>query len=147
MNNQVLVYITIFSVAFGVIGIVVGLVPYFKKKGLPVGTILSNAQDAVDKANDTVVLLDKLMPNNKVIDILEIIARWAKIAVGNAEQLYHTGEIDKPQRAEVANKVVYDVLKMLNIEVTESLVPIIDAAIKESVNALGHETSALSNSL
>lgn len=85
MDNQVLMYITIFSVVFGVIGIVIGLVPFLKKKGVPFGTILDNAQNAVDKANETVVLLDNLMPNNKVVDVLEIVAKWAKIAVGNAE--------------------------------------------------------------
>lgn len=141
MDNQVLMYITIFSVVFGVIGIVVGLVPFLKRKGFPIGAILDNTKDVVNKADETVTVLDKLMPDNKVIDVLEIITKWAKIAVGNAEQLYHTGEIGKVQRAEVADKIVYDVLKMLNIEVTENLKPLIDAAIKESVNALGHETA------
>jgi len=140
MDNQTLIYITIFSVVFGVIGIVVGLVPFLRKKGFPIGAFLGNAKNVVNKASEAVTTLDKLMPDNAVINVLEVIAKWAKIAVGNAEQLYHTGEIDKLQRAEVANKIVYDVLKMLNIEVTDNLKSLIDAAIKEAVNALGHET-------
>ncbi|WP_163195863.1 hypothetical protein [Clostridium thermarum] len=140
MDNQTLIYITIFSVVFGVIGIVVGLVPFLKKKGFPMGAFLGNAKNVVNRASEAVTALDKVMPDNVVINVLEIISKWAKIAVGNAEQLYHAGEIDKLQRAEVANKVVYDVLKILNIEVTDALKPLIEAAIKEAVNALGHET-------
>jgi len=142
VNSQLLTYIIIFAVILAVVGIVVFLIPYLKKKGINLAPYFATANDIITKANYTVDFLNEAMPNNKVIDILEIIAKWAKIAVGNAEQLYHTGEIKKDERADVANRVVNNVLEMLNIKVTDNLKVLIDAAIEEAVNALGHQTTA-----
>lgn len=141
MGSELLTYIIIFTVALAVVGIVVGLVPYLKKKGINLTPYFATANNVVTTANYTVDFLNEALPNSKVVDILEIIAKWAKIAVGNAEQLYHTGEIKKDERAEVANRVVNNVLEILNIKVTDNLRVLIDAAIEEAVNALGHETT------
>ncbi|HCW04436.1 MAG TPA: hypothetical protein DGK91_07875 [Clostridium sp.] len=141
MASQLSTYIIILAVTIGVIAIVVGLVPFLKKRGINLTSYFATANKVVNKANYTVDLLNQALPDNKVVDILEIIAKWAKIAVGNAEQLYHTGEIKKDQRAEVADRVVNNVLEILNIEPTENLKFLINAAIEEAVNALDHETS------
>ncbi|NLZ47192.1 MAG: hypothetical protein GX895_00120 [Clostridiales bacterium] len=142
MTSQLLTYIIVFAVALAVIAIVVGLVPFLRKKGVNLNSYFATANNVVTKANYTIDFLNEVMPDNKVVDILEIIAKWAKIAVGNAEQLYHTGEIKKDERAEVANKVVINVLEMLNIEVTDNLKTLINAAIEDAVNTLGHEITA-----
>lgn len=142
MTSQLLTYIIVFAVVLAVIAIVVGLVPFLRKKGVNLNSYFATANNVVTKANYTIDFLNEVMPDNKVVDILEIIAKWAKIAVGNAEQLYHTGEIKKDERAEVANKVVINVLEMLNIEVTDNLKTLINAAIEDAVNTLGHEITA-----
>lgn len=142
MSNEVLIYITIISLVIGVIGIIVGLVPFLLKKGYPVGKALDNVQGIVDKADLLISAADKFMPNNPAVNVMEVISKWAKIAVGNAEQLYHTGEIEKNQRIDVANSVVYSVLSELKIEPNDNVKALIEAAIKEAVNSLGHESTA-----
>lgn len=64
--------------------------------------------------------------------------KWAQIAVGDAEQLYHAGDINKDERRKVAESVVESVLKELNIDIDENKRELIDAAIKNAVNELGH---------
>lgn len=139
MGSQLLTFITIIVVIIGVLGIIVGLVPYLKKKGINLKPYFDTANKVINKANNTVDILNEALPDNKVVDILEVIAKWAKIAVGNAEQLYHTGEIKKDERSEIADKVVNNVLELLNIPVTDNLKVLIDAAIEEAVNSLGHK--------
>ncbi|PJI07064.1 MULTISPECIES: hypothetical protein [Clostridium] len=55
------------------------------------------------------------MQGNPAIEVLEIIEKWAKIAVGYAEQLSHAGDISKDQRAQGTGTVVLNVLSEMNV--------------------------------
>lgn len=125
----------------GVVGAVAGFlagVPYLKKKGININRGVDTANNAVNLAEPVINIADTLLPNNPVVNVLKIIEKWAKIAAGNAEQLTHAGDINKEERAEVAESVVNAVLKELNIDVNDNRKILIDAAIKDVVNDFGH---------
>ncbi|MBZ9633212.1 hypothetical protein G9F70_002795 [Clostridium sp. FP1] len=72
-----------------------------------------------------------------------MVEKWAKIGVGNAEQLYHSGEATGEERATIASNTVYNVLNEMNITVDDNKKILIDAAIKEAVLKLGHTKDAV----
>lgn len=138
LSQNVMLLITVVSVIVGVLGVLIGVFPFLKKKGYPIEKTLNTAQDVLQKAGSALDVAGQILPANPAINILKTIENWAKIAVGNAEQLYHAGDIRKDERATVAEQVVLNVLKELNITVDDNKKALIDAAIKEAVNSLGH---------
>jgi hypothetical protein len=135
--NNVMVIITTIGVTVGVLGIIFGFAMARKKK-IPVGEILNTANDIINTAGAVINEADKLLPGNKVITILQLIEKWTKYGVGNAEQLYHSGELDADQRLKTAQQVVYTALAQFGITPTEDQQLLINAAIQHEVNALGH---------
>lgn len=138
-NIQVLLIIA--GVVIGVLVTLLAGIPYLKKKGINIEDVIKELKNdstiAKAVADEVKPLLPK--PMQGVVDIIE---KWAPIAVGNAEQLAHTGDIDKADRGKVAEDVVLNVLKDLNITPTENQLYIIDASIKNAVNALGHDNKS-----
>lgn len=140
-KTELVVLFTIAGATFGVLITMVSIFPILKKKGVDVSKALDNAEKIVDASDKILNVASDVLPGNPTVKTLEIIEKWAKIAVGNAEQLAHTGDINKDDRAEVAEKVVLNVLRELNIDVDDNKKALIDAAIKNAVNDLGHSNS------
>lgn len=138
LSQNVILLITVSAILVGVLGVTIGVFPYLKKKGYPIDKTLDTAKDVLQKAGSALDVAGEILPANPAINILKTIQNWAKIAVGNAEQLYHAGDIEKDERATVAEQVVMNVLKELNITIDDNKKTLIDAAIKEAVNNLGH---------
>ncbi|KOF57577.1 MULTISPECIES: hypothetical protein [Clostridium] len=139
MGNESIVAISVlFGVLGGVLGTIIFLFPYLKSKGVDLKSVLSDIENVVDVSGKAIDVISGIVPNNKAVNILEIIEKWAKIAVGDAEQLYHAGDISKDGRAEIAESVVYSVLKEMNINIDDNKKELINAAIKNAVNDLGH---------
>lgn len=115
-----------------------GFTFYAKKKGINLGSILNKAEEVVNTARATLDTIEPVLPP-AIASNLEYIEKWAKIAVGKAQQLYHSGEIGKDDRKTKAEEVVNDLLKELNITTTESMKTLIDAAIEYAVNESGHK--------
>lgn len=141
--NQTLQIITMVIVLVGVLGVIIGLNPYLKLKGVNVSSILDNAQKVTESVDKVLGVVQDILPNNPTVGLLTIIEKWAKIGVGNAEQLYHSGEATSDERATIAEQTVYNVLSELNITVDDNKKILIDAAIKEAVNNLGHTKPAV----
>ncbi|KZL93575.1 phage holin, LLH family [Clostridium magnum] len=114
-----------------------GFTFYAKKKGIKLGSILNKAEEVVNTAGATLDTIEPVLPP-AIASNLEYIEKWAKIAVGKAQQLYHSGEIGKDDRKTKAEEVVNDLLKELNITTTDSIKTLIDAAIEYAVNESGH---------
>lgn len=136
-NTQITLLITI-GVVVAILLIVLVAVPELKKKNVNVEKIvkaLETKGEIVEKAADE---LRPMLPK-KAITILDILEKWCPIGAGYAEQLAHTGDIDKDDRAAAAEDVVLDVLKELDIDVTDRRRSLIKAAIENAVNDLGHE--------
>lgn len=141
-NIQLVTWSGIVGALVGVIIVMLIIFPVLKRKGIKVQDLLDQTKKVVDSSGDILNVVKTLMPNNNVVNILQIVEKWAEIAVGDAEQLFHAGEIDKCDREAVAKSVVLNVLKELNIDVDDSKKQLIDAAIKNAVNELGHSNSA-----
>lgn len=129
--------IAVGGVMVGVLGSMVGLFPYLKKKGIDVDKAIGTVEKGLDTANIMMSVAEPLMPA-PVVNVLELIKTWAKIAAGNAEQLSHAGTINKEEREQVAENVVLNVLQEAKVPVDTNKKALIDAAIKNTVNDLGH---------
>ena len=114
-------FVIVISVIVFVLGVVIGLIPYLAKKGINTGKALNTAQKVIDGSDKILKVANEVLPNNPAVNILSVIEKWASIAVGNAEQLNHTGEISKDQRATEAEKIVLNVINELNIKLTDML--------------------------
>ncbi|KOF56823.1 hypothetical protein AGR56_09185 [Clostridium sp. DMHC 10] len=137
ISNNTLMLISVIGVTFGALGAMLGVVPYLKKKNVNVdGAIkeLNNKGEIVKAVADE---LKPILPKSAQT-VIEIIEKWAPIAVGKAEQLYHAGDIQKDDRAQIAENVVLSVLKEMNINLDDNKKELIDAAIKNAVKDLGH---------
>ena len=137
MNQQTILMIMAI-VLIGVLFIVIVIVPYLKAKGVNTTKILANAERVTEGFDKALVVVQDILPNNPTVAFLTIIQKWAKIGVGNAEQLAISGEATSDERAEIATKTVYSVLNELKIDVDNNKKILIDAAIKEAVLNLGH---------
>lgn len=134
MNNVV----AISGILIGISGVTLFLFPKLKEKKVNVSKAINAIQQGTDTADLVLSAVNKMIPGNPVINVLEIINKWGRIAAGYAEQLYHAGDIKKNEREQVAETVALNVLKELNIPVDDNKKTLIDAAIKNAVNDLGH---------
>ena len=141
--NQSLQLIIMVLVLVGVLVFLLVLIPYLKSKGLNVSTLLDNAQKVTQSLDKALAVVQEILPNNPTVGLLVIIEKWAKIGAGNAEQLYHSGEVTSEERAVIASQTVYNVLAEMNITVDDNKKILIDAAIKEAVFNLGHTKDAV----
>ncbi|KHD35894.1 hypothetical protein NL50_11520 [Clostridium acetobutylicum] len=137
-NIELITWSGILGILAGVVIVMLVIFPILKRRGANIENILDQTKKAVDSSGEILNVIKTTMPDNNVVNILQIVQKWAQIAVGDAEQLYHAGNISKEDRAKVAETVVLNVLKELNIEVDESKKHLIDAAIENAVNELGH---------
>ncbi|PJI07459.1 MULTISPECIES: hypothetical protein [Clostridium] len=137
-NIQLITWSSILGVLAGAIMVMLIVFPILKKRGIDVNDVLEQTRKAVDSSGKILTIVKSAVPNNGVLNILDIVQKWAQIAVGDAEQLYHAGDISKDERTKVAESVVESVLKELNIDIDENKKELIDAAIKNAVNELGH---------
>lgn len=136
--NNIYIYAVLLGVLGGVIGSMLFLFPYLKKKGIDVGSKLDTAQKIVDDGDKILSIVKPILPKNQVVNVLDIIDKWAKIAVGNSEQLYHAGELGPDDRKVTAENVVTNVAEQAGITVDENKKQLIHAAIESAVNDLGH---------
>lgn len=137
-NIQLITWSGILGILSGAVIVMLIVFPILKKRGIDVNDVLDQTKKAVDSSGKILTIVKSTLPNNGVLNILDIVQKWAQIAVGDAEQLYHAGDINKDERRKVAESVVESVLKELNIDIDENKRELIDAAIKNAVNELGH---------
>lgn len=141
LSNNTLMLISVLGVTFGVLGTILGITPYLKRKNVNVDGALKELNS---KGELVQAAVDEIKPllSTPAQNIINVIERWAPIAAGSAEQLYHSGDIGKDDRAGVAESVVLNALKELKIEVDDNKKTLIDATIKNAVNDFGHKTPA-----
>ncbi|WPC40606.1 bZIP transcription factor [Clostridium sp. JS66] len=141
LNVQEMSILVMLGVVMGVLGIMLIVVPALKKNGINGEANLKKIQEVVGASDAAIKAVDGILPGNKAVGILKVIEKWAIIAVGHAQQLYYTKSIDKDERKKVAQDVIYKMLRELNVELTESRQYLINAAIENAVNDLGHTDS------
>jgi hypothetical protein len=127
----------------GVVGMVLGsggIFAFLNKKGVNISKDLDNVNKVITATEPIISVGKEIAPLNPVVTMADLIEHWAKIGVGNAEQLYHTGKlVSDEDRFKSAHDTVYANLKELNINPTENQQKIIDDVIQYWVNDLGHK--------
>lgn len=137
LPNTISILIATAGVTIGVLGIMIGAIPFLKKKGVDVDKTIKDLNTKGELIEGITDQLKPVLPK-KVVNVIDLIEKWAPIAAGKAEQMVHAGEIGKDDRATTAEDVVLSVLKEAEIEVDENKKKLIDAAIKNAVNDFGH---------
>lgn len=138
MSSVQIVQLLVISIVVGGVLGFLGAIPYLKKKGIDVNKVVDTTENVIKAAEPVINLVSAIAPGSKAIDILKTIEKWAVIAVGQAQQLYHAGTIKNDERKQVAENAIYKVLEELNIELTDARKDLINAAIENAVNDLGH---------
>lgn len=136
LSVQTMQIIITSGIVGGIVGFL-GAIPYLKSKGINLDAGLKKDSTIVNVAGTTLDTISPLLPP-VIANNLEYVEKWAKIAVGKADQLYHAGEIGKDDRRTTAQNVVDSLLKELNITQTDSMKDLINAAIENAVNESGH---------
>lgn len=138
MSNINVLFI-ILGTGIGVITSVAILLPLLKKKGINADDILKKADTAIDGADGVIQIADKIIPNNPAINILKVVEKYAKIGVGQAEQMYIASNLNGDERNTKAKDTVYTALDLMGIQKTPQIEKIIDGTVEAEVLALGHK--------
>lgn len=131
---QVIIFIVAAVLAvFGGLAIVI---PRLVKKGIDVSGVLSTTSGALDTAELVVDGLQGLFPEVGAFTVVDKIIKYAKEATEAAEQLYKTSQIEAAQRKQAATDIVYDCLRIADIDVTDDVRKIVNGCIEAAVYAL-----------
>ncbi|WP_368488358.1 hypothetical protein [Clostridium sp. BJN0013] len=131
--------IAVAGVLVGVIGVIFGLVPYLKKKGIDAGKVLDTTGNVLEAA-EPLIQVAKTIPSLKAgATLVDLIQDKAISAAKIAEQLGHAGKLkDNEGKFNYAQNTVYSILKEINVDPTDNQKKLIDDFIQEGVNDLGH---------
>ena len=141
MSELQISLVIILAVVAGVLVVLLGILPYLKKKGINPTTIVKEVENKGELAEKVADIIKPLLPKN-VASSIDLIEKWGPIACGYAEQICHAGDIDKNDRTVVAENVVLNVLKQYNIVPNDNEKALIDVTIKNAVNVLGHDNTS-----
>ena len=97
-------------------------------------------------ASAVIAVLKWLLPENPVVNTADRIISYAKIGVGNAEQLYMVNQITGPERKEEASEFVYSALNAAKIRRNAEIDEMVNGAIEAAVLALGHKRNETDDS-
>ena len=114
-------------------GFMLWLIPYLQRKGVHIGGYLSSATAVSEGVGAAFDALRPLLPDTRVVAVLDKLFDYANRAVEYAEQLYKANEIGAAERKAAAREFTLLCLKELRIEVTDELLSIIDGAIDGAV--------------
>ena len=131
--------VAIAGVLVGVVGVIFGIIPCLKKKGIDTGKVLGGT-DKVLEASKPLIQVAKTIPGLKPeAALLDWIEQKAKAGVKAAEQLGHAGSLKtNSEKFQAAQQTVYAALKEIGIAPTDNQKKLIDDFIQEAVNDLGH---------
>lgn len=140
MNSvTLLIVVIVIVIVAAVLAVAFLLVPYLKKKNIPVAEYLNKAEIALQRVDSIFDTVKPFLPGGPTIELIDKILKWAQVGVDNAEQLYYIGEIEKTKRKDEARSYVLNALQIAGISITPELERVIDGAIEAGVLALGHK--------
>lgn len=145
MNTVQILLIVLAVILFAAIVLAV-LLPFLKRKGVAVDSVLEYTKSALATANRTLDMARPFLSDSPGLTLFDKILTAVQVGVGNAEQLYHVGKLEGEQRNDEARKYILDSLGIIGIEVTPEIERVIDGAIEAEVLNLGHtDKQALAN--
>ncbi|KHD34430.1 hypothetical protein NL50_17290 [Clostridium acetobutylicum] len=113
---------------------------YLKKKGVNVSTGIKEAGVIIEDAGTIIKAGKSLEPNNKILNVLDIIDTLAEKAVKAVEQLYISSQLSADQRKIKAKEIIQAGLKFAEIKETTEIDTLIDAAIEQIIVGAKSET-------
>lgn len=131
--------VAIGGVLVGVIGGSFGLMPYFNKKGINTGTILTGTEQTLTAVEPIIKVAETVPALKSEAVLVDWIEQKSKAGVKAAEQLYHSGSLKtNEEKFSAAQQTTYSALKEINVTPTDNQKKLIDDFIQEAVNDLGH---------
>lgn len=144
MTGTQILLIVLGVIAFAAIAIAF-IFPYLKRKGIDVDKVLGQTKDALGTINKTLEIIRPFIDDKSSISIVDKICSIASIGVGNAEQLYHIGQLEAGDRKDEAYKYITDSLKLIGVDITPEVDRVIEGAIQAEVLGLGHKSDTIKN--
>lgn len=135
MDNITTILIIV-AAAFGVFLALALLIPYLVKRGINLSGVLGGTNTALYTADFAVDSLKELFPNSPALTIADKIIGWAQKGAEAAEQLYKASQIEAEDRKAEATKLVYDIIRMAQIEITPEVESIVNGCIEAAVYVL-----------
>lgn len=137
MSSIILVSCVI-GIAVGMGATVLFMFPILKKKGVKTEEILQKVDKGLDATDGVLKIAEGILPDNKAIDVLEKIQKYAKMGVNQAEQLCIASTLPADQRNAKAKDTIYAALQLAGIDKTPEVDKVVDGALEAEVLALGH---------
>lgn len=137
--NTTQVLLIVLGIIIGVAVVLCLALPYLKRKGIDLSGIIAKSKEAVESVNAAMTTIRPFLNQSPGLAIFDKILGIAKIAVGNAEQLYHIGQLEADQRKAEATDYIYQALALAGVEVTPEVTAVVEGAIEANVLELGHK--------
>jgi hypothetical protein len=140
MEGITILLIVIVTIVFTIV-MLCFVLPALKKNGVNVEAALGGAKDALAAVDKTLDIIRPFLPTKAApgLALFDKILDAAAIGVGNAEQLYHVGQLEGDKRKQEAEAYILSVLKLAGIEATPEVMRLVDGAIEAKVLDLGHK--------
>lgn len=133
--SNIEVLLIVGGVSAGVGGVLFLLLPYLKKIGVNVEELIKKAETALKGADGVIQIAEQIIPGNKAVNALEVIDKFAKIGVDEAQQLYISSQLPASERKDTATNTVDAALKAIGINVTDELSTVINGVVESTVYA------------
>jgi hypothetical protein len=139
--NSVQTLIIVLAVIAATALVLAFVLPYLKKRRLDLQLIIDQGRNALNAFDKTLTTLRPFFEDTAgdKLKLLDTVFAAAHIGVGNAEQLYHVGQLKAHERNAAARKSIIDTLALAGIEMNTEIEAVIDGATECEVLALGHE--------
>lgn len=135
MDNTMMVILIVGIVAAVMAGVCL-LFPMLIRKGLNVNGTLEGTSNVLDTAGLVVDGLTGIFPESAALTVVDKIIDYAKQAVKAAEQMYKAAMIQADERKDKAREIIYECLKVAQIEVTPDVEKVVDGLIEAAAFAL-----------
>lgn len=121
------------AIILGVCAIYAFVLPYVKKKNINFEAVTKNAEEGLEEAKTIIKSAEVFAPDNKVLNILDIIDNLALRSTKAMQQLAISGQLPLDKRRETAKENIVLGLKAFGIPVDENLGKVIDDAVQAFV--------------
>lgn len=135
MEGWSVVILVVVIVAAVLLGIAL-LIPYLIKRGVNVSGAIAGTGEVLNTADLVVDGLIGMFPGQAALTVVDKIIEYAKQAVRAAEQMYKATQIEAEQRKAEATKIIYECLKVADIEVTPDMEKVVTGLVEAAVLAL-----------
>ena len=130
------IFALIAGIVLAVFGVLAFVIPALVKRGIDLSGGIAKVSGALGSVGSVIGGLQGILPDLQGFGIVEEIMKWAKEAVEAAEQLYMAHQLDGEERKQAATELVYEMLKVANVDLSPKIKKIVNGCIEAAVFAL-----------